>query len=226
MRPASPSEKGDKEKARWAVTLLHAKEGTLDQIEPDILIRNYGAIKRISNDFRPKPLPLDGTCGYWIYGISGCGKSYAVELAFPDHYKKGHNKWWDGYNREDVAYLDDFGLGDKWLGEHYLKHWADRYAFAAESKGHCGQLRPRKFVVTSQYAIEDIWADDETRAALNRRFVVIKKEINQNIILYLYKKFRVNETDLGVLRVLKKEEFSCPLINIFVREAFLDVIIF
>lgn len=182
-RPLDPQEKGDKEKERWDRTLLCAKEGRLDEVDADILIRNYGALKRIRNDFKPKPVTLESVCGVWIHGVSGCGKSYAVQQTYPDHYKKGHNKWWDGYDGEEVAYLDDLGQGDKWLGEHYLKHWADRYAFAAESKGHCGQLRPKKFIVTSQYKIEDIWTDDETRAALNRRFIVIRKEREQNIII-------------------------------------------
>ena len=142
-KPLDPAEKGVQERNAGTTLCNAPKEGKFDDVDADILIRNYGALKRIRNDFKPKPVTIESTCGYWIYGDSGCGKSYAVQQAHPDHYKKGHNKWWDGYDGEDVAYLDDLGHGDKWLGEHYLKHWADRYAFAAESKGHCCQLRPK-----------------------------------------------------------------------------------
>lgn len=182
-KPLNPEEKGEEEKERWRRTLSCAKEGKLDDIEPEMLVRYYGALKRIRNDFKVKPGCLESTCGIWIYGSSGCGKSYAVQNTYPDHYKKGHNKWWDGYDGEDVAYIDDLGRGDKWLGEFYLKHWSDRYPFAAESKGFCGQIRPKKFIVTSQYRIEDIWEDKETIEALKRRFIVIEKVINQNIII-------------------------------------------
>lgn len=181
--PGDAEERGREEKARWARTLSLAKEGKIDEIEPDLLIRYYGSLKRIRNDFRPKPLCLEAPCGVWIYGASGSGKSHAVQARYPDHYKKGHNKWWDGYEGEPVAYLDDIGQGDKWLGEFYLKHWSDRYPFAAESKGFCGQLRPEKLIVTSQYSIEEIWQDDETRDALNRRFIVIKKVREQGILI-------------------------------------------
>lgn len=182
-KPLDLQEKGEEEKQRWRNTLQSAKEGKFEEIEPELVIRYYGALKRIRNDFKAKPACLEATCGIWIYGESGSGKSHAVQFTYPDHYKKGHNKWWDGYDGEDVAYIDDIGRGDKWLGEFYLKHWTDRYPFAAESKGYCGQIRPKKLIVTSQYRIEDIWEDIETQQALNRRFIVINKQINQNIII-------------------------------------------
>lgn len=183
-RPADDYDRGEEEKARWNRTLESTKKRAWTEIEADIFIRYYGALQRIANDFKPKVEPLASCCGIWIYGKSGTGKSHAVEDAYPDHYKKGHNKWWDGYTGQAIAYLDDLGHGDKWLGEFYLKHWADKWPFQSESKGYSGPLRPSKFIVTSQFTIENLWGgDQETIDALRRRFVVIEKLQNQNIPL-------------------------------------------
>ena len=60
---------------------------------------------------------------------------------------------------------------------HYMKIWADGYAFNAEIKG--GMVRPRytTLLVTSNYLPEDIFTDDaELVAAIRRRFKVIMLE--------------------------------------------------
>ena len=84
------------------------------------------------------------------------------------------NKWFDGYNNEKVVVLDDFGLDHKFMG-YELKKLADRYCYMVEVKNASMYIRPELCVVTSQYKIEDIWADDdETKNALQRRFVQVE----------------------------------------------------
>jgi len=79
--------------------------------------------------------------------------------------------------------LDDIDpTSAAWLGR-FLKIWGDRYSFLAESKGCSASIRPRKFIVTSQYSPGEIFEDERTISAILRRFVVIEKLLDQNIII-------------------------------------------
>lgn len=181
-RPMSPDDGGELEIDRWHTAWTLAKQGAIEDIDADIRVRLYTTLKRIGVDFMPKPAPLDATCGLWIYGLSGSGKTRAALSAYPDAYIKPRNNWWDGYANEPVVILDDVDKFDRALGGK-LKHWADFAPFIAEVKGSASRIRPTKLIVTSQYKIEDIWEDEETRAALLRRFTVIEKVAGQDIIL-------------------------------------------
>lgn len=130
-----------------------------------------------------RPLCNDGVVGVWIHGTSGSGKTRAANQAYPNAYLKPLNKWWDGYQSEDVVILDDMDIFHRELTSD-IKHWADFLPFIAETKGSSTYARPKKFIVTSQYTIEEIWnSDPESLAAIRRRFTVIEKIRDQEILL-------------------------------------------
>jgi len=174
-RPITQGEKGDKERLRWATALENARRGTLDEIDPQILICHYGAIRRIEADSMGDRAVLPTTCGIWFVGPSGCGKSSGVRNQFPDLYPKPLNKWWDGYTGQQEVLIDDVDRSHStWIGT-FLKIWADHYPFIAESKGRSNQIRPKRLLVTSQYRIEHLFGGDGALVeAVQRRFKVVE----------------------------------------------------
>jgi len=182
-RPVGSEECGRGELVRWTNAWISAKQGLIEEIPPDIRIRYYGAFKRIERDYQPAVAHLAAPCGLWIYGEAGAGKTYAVTSQYSDAYPKPLSKWWCGYQGESVVYLDDLDDDSTSWVSRFLKVWADRYSFIAESKNGSRKIRPERFVVTSQYSIEELFTNDKTRAALRRRFKVVEKFRDQNIIV-------------------------------------------
>lgn len=130
-----------------------------------------------------KPEPLSTVCGLWIYGDTGTGKTHSVVMQHPDRYIKPLNKWWDGYQGEDVVHLDEVAPDHaKWMAP-FLKKWADRWPFDAETKGSAIQIRPRLVVVTSNYSLLEMGFQENDLPALQRRFREVRKFRDQDIIV-------------------------------------------
>ncbi|ALE29598.1 replication associated protein [Lake Sarah-associated circular virus-7] len=174
-RPVDDAARGDMEKARWEIAWTKAKTADLEEIDADIRVRCYSALTRIQKDYMVPPLPLPAPCGLWIHGLSGVGKTFAVYQAYPDLYSKNASKWWDGYQNQDHILFDDMDPDvGKWAGR-FFKIWADERPFIADIKGGSISIRPKIFIVTSQYTIDECFGEIQTRMALSRRFRIIEK---------------------------------------------------
>ncbi|QMW68737.1 replication-associated protein [Crucivirus-251] len=178
-RPMSQEEKGevggDAQKEKWSTIWNLAKQGNIDEIAeqfPKECFVHYRNLLLIRQSGSGSSGDLDNVCGLWLYGESGAGKSHKSRHmdTVENTYIKGINKWWCNYHGQRTVILEDVGKDHGFLGD-FLKIWADKWAFTAEFKGGTmARARPTRFIVTSQYRIDDIWQDKETRDALHRRF--------------------------------------------------------
>lgn len=186
--PDEPHKKGGKaNQDKWRAISDYAKLGQLDKIDeehPKIFVGHYRTLKQMRLDNSPKLKDLDTIENIWYFGESGAGKSLKARTDNPEYYPKPCNKWWDGYQLQDVVIIDDFDKNHHVLG-HHLKIWGDRYPYTAETKGGGLHIRPKKVIITSQYQIDDIWEDAETREAIHRRFksIHVKREDWDNPIM-------------------------------------------
>lgn len=156
-----------------------AKEGNFEKIEeefPSQYIARYRTLHQIATDNMKPPPDLEGPCGLWIYGESGCGKTHMARTEYGSYYSKLCNKWWDGYQDQDCVILEDMDPNHSKLA-HHIKLWTDKWSFTAEIKGGTRSLRPKMVIITSQYTIQEVFGEEgpEAVAAISRRCKVIHK---------------------------------------------------
>lgn len=112
-------------------------------------------------------------CGKWVWGPPGVGKSHAVRTKWPHAYLKGINRWWDDYAGEEVVVMEELTPKDSWIFPLLLT-WTDKWDFTGEIKGGRVVPRYRKFVVTSNFTIDEVFQEipSVSLSALRRRFVI------------------------------------------------------
>lgn len=162
VRPLTDKEKGEEEKQRYKNAWDLAKEGNIEDIDPDIRVRLYGTLKKIRADYLPIPKAQDKMDFHWYVGPAGCGKTRMVRTHNPVHYLKDPNtKWWDGYVDQPCVIIEDYDKKCDPMLQQMLKRWADHYPFAAEIKGGSMNIRPPRIIVTSNYTLRDVFGHDE-----------------------------------------------------------------
>nr|QXP07808.1 MAG: replication associated protein [Arizlama virus] len=185
-----PKGPGKASKDIYGEILRRAKLGETKWIEdnyPKVWIHQSHRLK----SFRETPtVILDAIVHEWWYGPTGTGKSRTVWELYPNHYQKELNKWWCGYENEEVVVIEEWSPKNECTGSQ-LKIWADRYPFTGQIKGgSLKKIRPLKIIVLSNYSIDDCFIDHRDSLPLKRRFtqlefpLEIKKAVEGRAIMH------------------------------------------
>lgn len=116
----------------------------------------------------------------FLWGVAGSGKTDYVKGYAEENnlsvYRKSHNKWWDKYTGQEIVLIDDISPVNSAFWIAYLKQWTNPYPFYAETKGGNIDIRPQKFVITSNYTLKQVWPflSQNDEDAMLRRFDVIE----------------------------------------------------
>ena len=172
-KPVSQAEKGKCEEERWKSIRIASEEGRFDDIPESVRFKQYKAVEHFHEKAKKRrklPELPDMSQNVWYWGEPNAGKSMKVRGDFPDFYFKTLNKWWCGYEDHETVLLEDLGEEHAYLLTH-IKHWADKYPFAAEVKqGGTGMIRPKRIIVTSNYHPTMIWFKQEQLKPILKRF--------------------------------------------------------
>lgn len=171
-------------KTDWELIVRNAKAGALDDIPGDILIRNYGAIKRIRVDHMV-PIPRDEVIVNVYYGPTGTGKTRRAhdEIAGREYFDKNPlTKWWDGYRGQKLCLIDEFAGRVDIIN---LLRWLDRYPCTVEVKGFSVPLEATEFWITSNLSPEEWYPDASAqhKLALRRRLTNVVHMTTINALL-------------------------------------------
>lgn len=169
--PVSDEQRGQDEKTRFETAYALAKEGDLEEIDKDILVRYYSTLKKIKTEHQVLPEQMDVLDFHWYTGPSGTGKSRKANLENPGAYRKNVNKWWDGYDGQSCVIIEEWSPHHHVLANH-LKVWLDHYPFSAETKGGHVCIRPPRVIITSNYTVEECFPLQADHEPLLRRLQV------------------------------------------------------
>jgi hypothetical protein len=167
-RPKFEKKLSKVDKMKRAIELARSDQlGQLESEMPGLWLRSRRDLERVHLE-AIRPL-CDKRSGIWLVGSPGTGKSLFAHR-YGDVYHKPPNKWFDGYQNQEIIIIDDLDRSNAEKMGYYLKLWCDCYPFLAEVKGSALYLKHKTTIVTSNYRINTLYEDPDLRGSLHRRY--------------------------------------------------------
>lgn len=130
----------------WDIIWSHAVAGRLESIPPDVRVRHYSTLRKITSDHATAMGIERQVQVFW--GNTGTGKSKRAweEAGLEAYPKDPRTKWWDGYQGHENVVIDEF---DGTVDICHVLRWFDRYPVLVEIKGATVPLKANKIWITS-----------------------------------------------------------------------------
>lgn len=173
-RAAKSGGEGKRPKVDYETQLDLIREGKLHDTEARLQICHFGNMLKINFSYPRGLTELDKLENEWVWGPPGVGKSTYARKKGADsqlgvYVKDAQTKWWDGYAHQGFVIIDDLEKEAKYM-LHMLKMVGDHYPTRVEIKGAYTEIRPKHVIVTSNYSIDEVFEDEQARAAIKRRY--------------------------------------------------------
>lgn len=167
----------------------------LAENEPELYVKYASGFEKLASRLskkRARTTVREPPVVVWLYGPAGGGKTrWCVDREHAeDLWISGPNgHWFDGYEGEPAALLDDF-RGD-FCTLHWLFRLLDRYPVRVEVKyGHV-VWEPKRIYITAPFHPKDVYETQENLGQLLRRITII---------------YYASGTSLGMLDVTRNVE--------------------
>lgn len=182
--PATPGKRNDIHKAVAKVLAdeltTGVYDGLVDEDTRTFALRYPAAYLTLTNKHALRQQRDTAPTVVILHGGTGTGKSRYVHDKWPDHWesplKTSSSDWWDTYDGQDVAFLDEYAEGNQYHIST-LKRLLDRYPVLAPVKGAFTVWFPRIIVMaTNAHDPLHTWyptADAADIAALTRRVTLV-----------------------------------------------------
>lgn len=152
----------------------HGSLATLYEDEPLIMLQNAWKWQRSHNVLtQGEPPNRQSVIAIWIHGPTGVGKTGFAHTALTKPYVKDSTTiWWCGYEGQRDVIIDEFTTNRPPTRDIlvWLQHWPCR----VQTKGGNAPLLARRFIITSNFTIDDIYSADPQLPALRRRILEIE----------------------------------------------------